>query len=539
MKKLFDYLQMIQESKTTKKKDLHVYHVEQLASNGDIKTIKEIFNSILRKITSEETDITITQKIDGVPILFGNTEVDGDFIALKNKAFRTGKIDKSQVFYLLSEIQNSDIGENNKGLLINCWKNLISQVSKNTVYFGELLFSDHLNKNKDDKKNQGKIKVDKNFVISQPNLLYYKINGVKDSQNLGILEIGKASNIKDLNEFKSSDISNSSWKIKSNNVFITDGSISLEINKNNKLIKDIYKKIESLPETDIKNSKFRITEFFNSNKNFSKTINLVSEIKEDILNILKTKRNIIGLKGIESNEEIDEGVVVKNSDYIVKLVSKDFFVYAKESYSKSTGVDRGSELKQFKVLFVGKFQPFHNGHLSAFKDLQKSFGNNNVFLVTSDSNSEGPLNFKDKEKLMVESGIPKSQIKLRTPDLKMYSFSMVKQFLNPSEDIAVYAISDKQEDSERIKESPKNKIEIVKNKEDFENAKKLVSQSLNALRDAKINYTFITYPKALKENSKLDLSAKNLREKLKNGKSIQQFIPYDELKNKQILEKFK
>ena len=538
MKKLSDYLQIIQEAKATKKKDLHVYHLEQLAATGNISAIKNVLNSILKKITSEETDITITQKIDGVPILFGNTENEGDFIALKNKAFKTGKMDKSQAFYSLSEIQSSDTGENNKGLLINCWKNLIPQVSKNTVYFGELLFSDHLNENKSDKKNQGKIKKDKDFVISQPNLLYYKINGVKDSQDLGILEIGKASNIKDLSQFKSSDISNSSWKIKSNNIFITDGSISLEINKSNKLIKDIYKRIEALPETDTKDSKFRITEFFNSGSS-SKTLNQISQIKEDILNILKTKRNIIGLKGIETNEEIDEGVIVKNSDYIVKLVSKDFFVYAKDSYSKSTGIDRGSELKQFKVLFVGKFQPFHNGHLSAFKDLQKSFGSNNVFLVTSDSNLEGPLNFKDKEKLMIESGVAKSQIKLRTPDLKMYSFSMVKQFLNPIEDIAVYAISDKQEDSERIKESSKNKMEIVKGKEDFENAKKLVSQSLNALRDAKINYTFLTYPKALKENSKLDLSAKNLRGKLKNGKSIQQFIPYDELKNKQILDKFK
>lgn len=527
--KLIHYLEQLK----TKKKDLHVYHIEQLATTGDISSIKDIFNSILNKLIDDSIPIKITQKIDGVPILFGNTEVNGNFVTLKNKSFSKGKIDLTQVFFSEQEIKNSTINENNKGLLLNCFKYLIPKVKKNTIYFGELLFSNHSNTNISDKKNQGKIISNKDFIISQPNLLYYKISGVKESQEFGILEIGLKKNIKDLSEFKASDITDSDWNISSNKVFITDGKIEVKLSKTNKIISNLKKRIKQLPNQIEKNSKFRITDYFVSGSD-SQVINEISSIKEEILDILKTKRTIIGIKGIETNEEIDEGVIVKTNDFIVKFVSKNFFAYARSNYSNLTGVERGKDLNTFKVLFVGKFQPFHKGHFKAFKELENNF--KNVLMITSDSNKEGPLNFQDKKQLIVASGINENKIQKRPEGMNMYSFNMSRTFSDITKEIVVYAISEK--DKNRFKEDSKNKVIEIKNENDFDMAKKLVSESLNSLREAKVNYTFITFPKSLKNDDE-DLSSTKLRVLLKNGKSIKSFVPYDERKNKNVLDKFK
>ena len=522
-----------------KKKDLHLQHIEQIAAEtGDIEFIKKVFEEVYSYILGLNTNITVTEKIDGVPILFGKTDKDGFFVSLKNKSFERGKVDTSQMFFKKNDIKN--IGENT-GLLQNIWDKLENKVSNNTIYFAELLFSDHSPESSNkETKNQTKVRKDADYVLAQPNLLYYKIKGVTDSQELGLLGI-QHGNINDISMLTSEVFNKSGFDFSGDNkLFLTDGKLILKLDKEDKEIKALRKKIDSLKNIKIeKDKKFRITEYMKSGGKAE--LSKISDIKEDFLNILKAKRNILGIKGIDSKETLDEGLVIKGSDFMVKLVSKDFFLHAQGHYGQKFTGERGKDIDSFKVFFPGKFQPFHNGHLKTFEYLESKFGSGNVIIITSNSNEGLPLNFEDKKKLMIASGIPQSAIKNRG-DIPMYSFKMAQEFTDPMKNIVVYAIGDKEEDFGRIKENEAiKKINIdIKDSNDFDEAKKMVLQSLNAPRESKIHYTFMTYPPAIKNDNE-DVKAGNIRKKLAAGDNISNLVPYDtkDIEIQKILNKFK
>ena len=64
------------------------------------------------------------------------------------------------------------------------------------------------------------------------------------------------------------------------------------------------------------------------------------------------------------------------------------------------------------VTYPGRFQPFHLGHAHVFKQLQSQFGQDNVFIVTSNdtSSAKSPFNFNDKVQLMTAAGVPAGRI---------------------------------------------------------------------------------------------------------------------------------
>ena len=72
------------------------------------------------------------------------------------------------------------------------------------------------------------------------------------------------------------------------------------------------------------------------------------------------------------------------------------------------------------VTYPGRFQPFHKGHAEVFKKLQKEFGNENVFVITSNdtSSAKNPFSFGDKYQLITTAGVPAHSI-METN--KMYS----------------------------------------------------------------------------------------------------------------------
>jgi cytidyltransferase-like protein len=536
--KFLHYLNEVAKT-TGKKKDLHLQHIEQIAAEtGDIEFVKNVFEKVYSYLLGDTTEITITEKIDGVPILFGKTIKDGFFVALKNKAFERGKVNTSEMFFKKSDIKN--IGDNT-GLLQNLWDNLENKVKDNKVYFAELLFSDHSPESSNKQtKNQTKVRKEADFVLAQPNLLYYKIRGVKDSQKLGLLAIQSGS-INDISTLTSETFKDSGFDFDGDsNLFLTDGKLSLKLNEKDPKIKALKKEIDSLKDINLlKDKKFGITQYMKSGNN--KELLKISDIKEKFLKIFRTQRNILGLKGIDSDETLDEGLVIKSPDFMVKLVSKDFFLHAQGHYGQKFTGDRGKDISNFTVFFPGKFQPFHNGHLKTFQNLESQFGNGNVIIITSNSNEGLPLNFEDKKKLIMASGIPENAIKDRG-SIPMYSFKMAQEFSDPMKSIAVYAIGDKEEDFGRIKENEAiKKVNInVSSSADFDKAKEMVIQSLNAPRENKIHYTFITNPVAIKDGNE-DVKAGNIRKKLTAGKDISSLVPYNtkdkEIKN--ILNKFK
>ena len=64
------------------------------------------------------------------------------------------------------------------------------------------------------------------------------------------------------------------------------------------------------------------------------------------------------------------------------------------------------------VTYPGRFQPFHQGHAGVFAKLQKQFGRDSVYILTSNdtSSAKSPFNFSDKYQLMTAAGVPGDKI---------------------------------------------------------------------------------------------------------------------------------
>lgn len=71
-----------------------------------------------------------------------------------------------------------------------------------------------------------------------------------------------------------------------------------------------------------------------------------------------------------------------------------------------------ADAKRIIVTYPGRFQPFHKGHRDVFASLQRKFGSENVFIVTSNKTdgAKSPFNFSDKVRFMHAMGVPDSQI---------------------------------------------------------------------------------------------------------------------------------
>jgi hypothetical protein len=68
--------------------------------------------------------------------------------------------------------------------------------------------------------------------------------------------------------------------------------------------------------------------------------------------------------------------------------------------------------KRIIVTYPGRFQPFHKGHREVFASLQRKFGSENVFIVTSNKTdgAKSPFNFSDKVRFMHAMGVPDGQV---------------------------------------------------------------------------------------------------------------------------------
>ena len=65
----------------------------------------------------------------------------------------------------------------------------------------------------------------------------------------------------------------------------------------------------------------------------------------------------------------------------------------------------------FVVVYTGRFCPPHVGHLNVFKKLQQKFGDDKVFILTSDKSSTSPLSFDEKVELFKMYGVNPAFVK--------------------------------------------------------------------------------------------------------------------------------
>jgi hypothetical protein len=90
------------------------------------------------------------------------------------------------------------------------------------------------------------------------------------------------------------------------------------------------------------------------------------------------------------------------------------------------------------VTYPGRFQPFHQGHAAVFAQLQKKFGNDNVFIITSNdtSGAKSPFSFSDKYRLMTSAGVPGDKI------IETNNMYVLPEGIDPASTIFIAAVGE-------------------------------------------------------------------------------------------------
>jgi hypothetical protein len=97
-----------------------------------------------------------------------------------------------------------------------------------------------------------------------------------------------------------------------------------------------------------------------------------------------------------------------------------------------------NEKPQVVVTYPGRFQPWHQGHSAVLTKLQKKFGLDNVYVLTSNntSSAKSPFNFTDKYQLMSAAGVPGGKI------IETNSMYALPENFDPSKTIFVTAVGE-------------------------------------------------------------------------------------------------
>jgi hypothetical protein len=109
----------------------------------------------------------------------------------------------------------------------------------------------------------------------------------------------------------------------------------------------------------------------------------------------------------------------------------------------------------YLVIYPGRFHPFHLGHKASYDWLTQQFGENSVFIASSDKQDAetSPFKYADKVKMATKLGVPSGQIvKVKNP----YQATEITSALSDEQKantVLVFAVSAK--DAERFNFSPK------------------------------------------------------------------------------------
>lgn len=94
------------------------------------------------------------------------------------------------------------------------------------------------------------------------------------------------------------------------------------------------------------------------------------------------------------------------------------------------------------VIYAGRFQPFHRGHAQVYNHLCKTYGYDNVYIVTSNKVEapKSPFDFSDKLKMITLTGVDPSRV---VQSSQPYIAKEVTANYNPETDIVIFAVSEK------------------------------------------------------------------------------------------------
>jgi cytidyltransferase-like protein len=109
----------------------------------------------------------------------------------------------------------------------------------------------------------------------------------------------------------------------------------------------------------------------------------------------------------------------------------------------------------YLVIYPGRFHPFHLGHKASYDWLTQQFGENAVYIASSDkqNDEDSPFKYEDKVKMVTKLGVPAGRIKkVKNP----YQATEITKALSDEEKantVLVFAVSAK--DAQRFDYRPK------------------------------------------------------------------------------------
>jgi len=109
----------------------------------------------------------------------------------------------------------------------------------------------------------------------------------------------------------------------------------------------------------------------------------------------------------------------------------------------------------YLVIYPGRFHPFHQGHMSSYDWLTRQFGEDNVYIASSNVQDPktSPFEFSDKVKMATKLGVPASHlVNVKNP----YQATEITSTLSDEEKAntaLIFAVSAK--DAERFNFAPK------------------------------------------------------------------------------------
>lgn len=160
---------------------------------------------------------------------------------------------------------------------------------------------------------------------------------------------------------------------------------------------------------------------------------------QDEKKIQKASREIEKIGSIENINSTIEGIVFQINNKVYKLTGNFAPINQIVNLTESK-----LPAKTTIVIYPGRFQPFHKGHMAAYRYLTDKFGQENVNIFTSDlTKEESPLDFEERKKIMNFAGVPNQYIWYAAEPYDPKTVTANIKNIDPQTTTLVYAISTK------------------------------------------------------------------------------------------------
>ena len=181
---------------------------------------------------------------------------------------------------------------------------------------------------------------------------------------------------------------------------------------------------------------------------------------EEAMEILR--KQMQKLKTIENVSTAAEGFVFDYDGYTYKFTGNfapmnqllGLFKYGRGNIPAMQMISEadGDGIENVVAIYPGRFQPMGRHHAQAFRWLQDQFGEENVYIATSNKVDppKSPLNFEEKKQAMLAHGIPESQIvQVKNP----YKAEEILGSYNPETTAVAFMVGQKD-----MKEDPRFRV---------------------------------------------------------------------------------